>query len=386
MISKQKIGLLILSIVVLICASFSLKNKSTNLTTYEINLKWIKAYPKQNFETVKLGMLWSFSYMGAMLPKNCLDSAITFIDSSTFQIKFEKLGFNKAAIEALAVICDSLKKSEEYKTNQSLDMSKFFVLTLYSPYHYYKITQCANTLNDFIKQHNLLNPMQFGVTVSMVSKGHRLIKFTKDTTNVLAMGYMAEEGEGSLIDKSFKSNVFECFDVMHNGQFRYAIYNADGELTDMSSAHFSTAGSVGKCMWCHETYIQPLFTKNVEVQQMLSNVEFEKYVSTLQKKLEIYRKSLNTSILFENKQDHTNSELLYISFMEPSAMRLKNEFGNDSLAFKKCINSKTHLYDEFPFLGELYKRNEVEKFKSFKTINLPESIREKSKYQANYFR
>ncbi len=386
MSSPKKIALILCIPFLLLFASFQYLHQSHADSVPEITLEWHKAYPDQNFKIVKLGLLWSLSYLGAELPKNDLDSAIQFKDSCTFNLCYNKLGFNKSAIKALNIICDSLKKSDEYKKNKSIDLSRFIVLTLYSPFHYYQITQALPNLQQFIKKYQLENPEYFGVTNSTVSKSHRFIKFSKDTASIFSIGFMAEEGDGSLVDNTFKAEVFETFDIMPNGQFRYSIYDEQGKLTDASSDKLSSAGAVGKCMWCHETYLQPLFTKNIPIQNMLSNAEFENKMATIQKKLDTYRKTLNTEIHFENKQDHTSAELLYISFMEPSAMRLIKEFRGDTLALKNVTKSNSHIYEEFPFLGKLYSRQEADKYSPNNCLQVPESIREKSNFQPNYFR
>jgi hypothetical protein len=386
MSSQKKIALLLCIPFLLFFGSFQYLVQSQSDSVPEITLKWHKAYPDQNFKIVKLGLLWSLSYLGAELPKNVLDSAIRFKDSCTFNLRFDKLGFNAEAIKALTVICDSLKKGDEYKQNKSVDLSRFIVLTLYSPFHYYQITQAIPELRTFIKKYRLQKPEYFGVTNSTVSKSHRLIKFSKDSSSLSSIGFLAEEGDGSLIDNTFKAEVFETFDIMPNGQFRYAIYDKQGKLTDASSNKFSQAGSVGKCMWCHETYLQPLFTKNIPIQNMLSNAEFENKMARIQKQIDAYRKTLNTEIHFENKQDHTTAELLYISFMEPSAMRLIKEFDGDSLALDNVAKTNHHIYEEFPFLGKLYSRQEADKYSPIKCLQVPESVREKSIFQPNYFK
>ncbi len=351
----------------------------------KINLKWYKSYPTESWEIVRKGMLWSFSYLGASLPKDSFDVSIRFSDSTTFEINLNKLGFNKKALENLTLICDTIKKSEDYRINNSIDLSRFFLLTLYSPYHYYKITGVEKHLNNFSSKYKLRKSNVFGITASSVSNEHRKIKFSK-SSSLLATGFLAEEGHGSLINKTFIPHQFEVFDLMQNGQFRYAIYNKEGELTDNSNNQFSIAGKVGKCMWCHETYVQPLYRENIAVSDMLSNTEFTTCVSRFQNQYDNYRRMLNSEINFSNKSDHTASELLYISFMEPSLYRLSHEFKKDTNELKKMINEPTHVYDEFPFLGNLYYRKNIDSYFSYSKIKVAESVREKSEYEPNYFK
>ena len=139
-------------------------------------------------------------------------------------------------------------------------------------------------------------------------------------------------------------------------------------------------------MWCHETYIQPLFSQNIPIKNMMTNEEFTKHVVDLQFKLDFYRKHLNTDINFDLKQDHTKSELLYITFMEPSFYRLQDEFKNDTLALTRIRKMYTHIYSEFPFLGNLYDRELIDKCFEYPKIKMPQSIREHSRFEPKFFK
>jgi hypothetical protein len=200
------------------------------------------------------------------------------------------------------------------------------------------------------------------------------------------MGFVAEEGKGSLFENTFKPDVFETFDMMPNGQFRFAIYNKEGKLIDASPADHSEAGKPGKCMWCHETNIPPLFTKNIAVEKMLSNADFTQLVQHLQKKLDSFRAAMSTDMNFKKQPEHTTSELLYISFMEPSVYRLRHELNNDTLVLQKIRKLPTHLYDEFPFLGNLYTRKIVDTYFPCSKIRVPDFVREKSKFEPDYYK
>lgn len=359
--------------------------KKSNADSLKLCLKWHKGYESQKWHHVKIGMLWSFSYLGAELPKGSFDESVLFKDSTLFVIDIGKLGFNEQAEKALAAICDSIKQTMDYKTNQYIDLSRFLVLTLHSSYHYYNITGVAKNYSDFSKRYKLNDSYQFGVTKSAVSKGDRIIKFSRDTS-LFNVGFAAEEGTGRIVDSTFKVVAFEVFDIMQNGQFRYAIYNEKGELIDASSKKHSDAGKPSKCMWCHETNIQPLFSQNIAINNMMSNEEFMKRVADMQVKLDFYRQQLNTDINFKMKQDHTSSELLYITFMEPSLFRLKDEFKNDTIALLKIKKMITHIYPEFPFLGNLYHREIVDKSFNYPKIKIPQSVREQSKYEPRFIK
>lgn len=359
--------------------------KPSELEECTITLKWYKSYNGETWAKVRTGMLWSFSYMGAMLPKDSFDKALTFSDSCQFTLNMHELGFNAAALKALSVICDSIKKTTEYQKNGSIDLSRFFVISLYSPYNYYKITNAEKDYDSYRANYPLSGSQVFGVTKSAVSKGNRLIRFGADSA-LLSLGMVAEEGYGSLIKKTFTPVKFETIAIMSNGQFRYAVYDKAGKLSDAANPEISSAGKPAKCMWCHEIVIQPLFSPNLAVAGMMTNDEFKLKVEEIQLRLNNYRKTLSTEIDFTKRQDHTQSELLYIGFMEPSDYRLKQEFGEDSVGLKQALKLRTHTYNEFPFLGNLYIRKKIDKLFAYPRIPVPDFVREKSNMEPDYFR
>lgn len=379
---KIKITALLVSIGVMMLCSFQVFKIKT--PTYKINLKWYKGYEKESWSNVRTGMLWSFANLGAMLPKNSFDSALAFKDSTEFELDVSKLGFSSKALQAMQAICDSIISTQDYKKNNFIDLSRFLVLTLHSPYNYYQITEAETSYDAFKERHHFNIVKEFGVTNSSVSKGHRLIKFNNDTS-ILNMAFVAEEGEGSLLDSTFKTHTFEVITVMPNGHFKYAIYNLQGNLIDASPSEHSNAGKPSKCMWCHESTYSKLFTKNEEIKNALTNEQFVSKIVVTQVLLDNYRNTLNTDIIFKNKQDHTQLELLYISFIEPSLFRLKQEFKGNRSALNKVIKNQTHTYDEFPFLGDLYHRITIDSYFKYSKIKVPNFIREKSEIEPNYF-
>ena len=382
---KYKLNIIsfFISIGIFILCSFQLFE--TKKTCSTINLKWYKAYEKETWENVKIGMLWSFANLGAMLPEKEFDNAIVLNDSSEFVIDLSKLGFSNKALHAMQYICDSIKSTQDYQKNNFIDLSRFLVLTLHSPYNYYQITEAEKTYNDFKTRYHFNLIQEFGLTNSSVSKGHRLIKFNNDVS-ILNTAFVAEEGYGSLFDSTFKTSTYETITVMPNGHFRYAIYNSQGALIDASLKEHSNAGKPSKCMWCHESTYSTLFSKNQEVKHTLTNEQFISKIVGAQKLLDTYRKTLKTEINFSNKQDHTQLELLYISFMEPSIFRINQEFKNDSNILYELQKYKQHTYEEFPFLGDLYYRDTIDSYFKYSKIIVPNNIREKSINEPRYFK
>lgn len=380
-IRKKFTCVFISGIIILLLTQF--KEQPDQSNSIKLNFKWYKAYDGQTWEHVKTGMIWSFSSLGAMLPKGSLDSALMFSDSTLFEVDLQKLGFQPESEKALQTICNFIKQTPDYRKNQFIDLSRFFMLTLHAPYNYYRIVGVEKTYKSFEKRYHLDDAYVFGLTKSSVSKGHRLIRLSKDTT-LFRSAFVAEEGEGSLTNGTFQTVNFEVVDIMRNGQLRFAIYDKNGQLTDASDSTHSFAGKPSKCMWCHELYIQPLYSQNTAVSNMMSNEEFTEHVKDFQEKLDRYRNLLDSEIDFHKKQDHTYSELLYITFMEPPVRRLREEFQSDGV-LTKLKKMTPHIDKEFSFLGELYQRKVIDSLFSYPKLSIPEHAREKSNFEPNYF-
>mgnify|MGYP007014124880 FL=1 len=71
--------------------------------------------------------------------------------------------------------------------------------------------------------------------------------------------------------------------------------------------------------------------------------------------------------------------------MHPSAERLSNEWGLSVTDVTLRLGHLTrHTYGEFPFLGLLYHREEVEQYSPFHGLKVSSSVREKSQIEVNH--
>jgi len=347
-----------------------------------LNLFYTINYKNDSWEKHRTGLLWTLSYLGASLPEGSLDKSISWRDSNTFNLNIEKLGFSESALKNLQVIIDSIQKSNYYKKFGKADLGLFISLTLGSSWHYYKITGVAETLEEFQKKHNSKNFKIFPVTNSTVAKHQRIIKYSFPPDDPMRWMFVAEEGNGKMSDGTFTADFFEVFDIMPNGQLRFAIYNKQGKLVEASPVHYGQAGKPAKCIWCHEIVIQPLFTRNDSTSGFISPRIFQQDMLAFMNVLTAYRNKLKSDLDFTKTQDHTQLEIEYISFMQPSVNKLMKEWNMSSeevLEITKRLQAGAH--EEFKFLGNLFKRAEVNRFGDI----FPESIREPNKHEINFF-
>jgi thiaminase len=352
------------------------KDSETGLEKYQINLRWIKAYDSENWQNVRTGLIWGLCYLGATVPENSFDKAVTRLNESVFIIDFTKLGFSDEALQKLAFVLNILKKSEEYQKKNGIDVGRFLMCTLYSSWHYYAITGVKPTLADFEQSYFTDIPVRYYLTHSAVAKTQRIIRFLPPS-QYQNIAFVADEGAGAIENNTFVPESFETIDLMPNGQLRFGIYDKNGKLKAAADTLFTTGGKPGKCQWCHEKHLQPLFSLPTDLPNSITKQEFLAYITQFQQMIEDYRSALQTDIKYKNNQDHSYAELLYISFMEPSVQRIANEWGIDKdLVLQKMSAFQTHPYPEYPFLGNLYRREWVDNLAPYKSVQTPSSARE----------
>lgn len=346
-----------------------------------IVLRWSSSHSSQTQEQALTGFRWSLSFLGASLPANKEKELFYWKSNSLLQVNLDKAGFSEQAKNALSKLLVHFKKSDEYLQMGSMDMGRFIMLTLNSSKHYYAITGTASTYAQFRSKYGF-ESKKAAVIESEVSYKHRLIEFPQDS--ILAhTAYVAQEIEGSLPSGNFTVTEYEVLDVMPNGQLRFGIYNTSGNLITASDSSKTSAGRPAKCLWCHEVNILQPFMAITAVPGYYSPEEFRAKVLGRKTALENERTLITSSSLdYSKKQDHTQMELLYISFMEPSAERLAKEWGISLNEVQQRLSGlNTHTHHEFPFLGNLYNRQEVDPLGPYSYLRVPDSAREFSAFE-----
>lgn len=367
--------LLILLSILGLCFNTREKRKNTVVKfSYTIN------YKGDTISNKLTGLKWALSYLGATLPKGSFSKGIKNLTPETFDLDIDSLGFNETAKKSILIITDSLQNTKEGK--KGIDPGLFVSLTVGSSWHYYKITgapkSCKSVLDDF-KQNEY---KAFPVTNSTITKHNRLIKYSAISTPD-NWTFVAIEGNGSIADGTFSETTYEILNIMPNGQIRFAIYNKKGELIPASPKGHGSAGKPAKCLWCHEIVVNPLFGINTAVKGFQTPQQFNEDVKEINKRLSQYRQTLNSDLDFTKTQEHTQMELLYISYMQPSRERLAAEWKISPYEVQK-LTAKLEAVDheEFKFLGKLINRKDVLMEKGL----IPGSIREQTKAEPDFFR
>ena len=340
-----------------------------------ILLIWSKAYPAETYNSVKTGLEWALSSIGA---SDFERNGIYKIGNDKFHIDPTLLGFPQLNETKLIAFHQKLKSSEEYYTNDGIDLGRYISLIIGATEHYYTLTGVPNHINEILDAYEFSDLAGF-VNNSGVSRINREITFSNPSG--IKQIFVAKElnDAKTLIE-------FETIEIMENGQLRFGIFDASGKRINASDPTNSSAGKPAKCMWCHESRIQPLLAVQDNHEGYLTYIQFRDTLDYFRNNQIHQQLTLLKGVDYVDELAHTNTEIIYISFMEPSAYRLSQEW-NISIAEveRRLANLVTHTHPEFPFLGELYDRLDTENYAPFKGLPVSSSIREKSDIEVNHF-
>ncbi len=339
-----------------------------------LTLKWNKAYPEDTIDKSVIGLEWALSYCGAMLP-NAPYSILVATDKITIDIT--ALGFDDNALKKMQKLHKAIQASQEYKTNKAIDLGRYVTLLIGASEHYYEITGVPKRLDELLSKYQVTSETGY-LNQSSVSLGHRKIQFSEQEG--LSQFLIATEID-SLTQKVYE---YETIEIMPNAQLRFGIYDADGFRKNSAENSHSNAGKPAKCMWCHESNILQMFRNQQDSDGFLTYLQLQQKLITYNDILTRQKLSLS-GIDFSQKQQHTLTELLYISFMEPSAERLSLEWSMPVQKVQNLLSGlPTHAHEEFPFLGVLYDRNQVENYAPKKGLPVSTSVRERSQVEVNH--
>jgi hypothetical protein len=340
-----------------------------------IELRWLKAYPLESKSDVETGLLWGLSLLGARLPAGA--PVIRWHDNM-MTVDLGRAQVLEGSGPAWRQLLAAMKASGEYRIHGAIDVGRFMALTLGSSNHYYALTG-AKPDYQLARASYRFEDKAAAIVTSAVAHGHRRIEISA-ADDGRQVAFVAFEGKGSLADGSFVAHEMELLDVMPNGQLRFALYGLDGYLKQSASPELTAAGKPAKCMWCHESSLQPTFIEFQGARGFHDRREFDALIGKRQQLLREYQSRVDTQIEYRNRQDHTYGELLYLTFEEPSRERLAAEWGVSLERASELLRGKpTHPQAEFPYLGsELYRRHDVEALAPYAVLAVPHSVREPS--------
>ena len=341
-----------------------------------INLRWNQSYPHENINNAIIGLFWCLSHVGAQ-NTNPISSGIE-ANGNIIKLRISSLGFSSNAKESIQGLHQYITKSPEYVQNNSIDLGRYITLLIGASNHYYQITGVPNNLRQQMANYTLLSETGF-VNNSSISAHHRTIRFSKQED--LSQLFISIE-----IDSVTKETLeFETMELMENGQFKYAIFDSDSQRISAAITDGSNAGKPAKCMWCHESNVNPMFRNQNDYTGFLTFNQLQDTLLYFRNELYSQQTFLTNGVDFSEKQAHTQMELQYIMFKQPSAMRLANEWKLSISEVEQLLaNMPKNNYPEFSFLPYGYIRNDIEIFAPVKGLITPDNVREKSSFEVNY--
>lgn len=377
--NKNTILFGLFSVIFLFWSCFNLKSVDEEID-YTIKLKWYKSHEQNTLERFENGMKWAFTNLGAALPLGSWQKSTTWLDDKILEINIEHLGFNDNALYQLGRLQKIIKERDGYTYNGFIDAGRYLMLTIGSSAHYYAITDVDRQVEHFNKRFEFeAETMGFANQESVVSLTDRVVVMSDFNQTIESIAFIGYEGEGNIWSceaDAYKPNAFETIDVMPNGKLRYGIYDADGKLVASSDPNHTIAGKVASCMWCHEGILSIGFLAETQVDCRLNPTVFDEKIKVRNSYLRAVKDTISIDLDYSDKQMHEQMELIYSSFLLPSAERLSNEWGF-SLDSVGAILGELELVEneEYQQLPMGYNRKLVDAVSPIPVIDVPESAR-----------
>ena len=299
-----------------------------------LELRWNRFYDGESEERLRRGLFWVFAWLGATLPAANEAAIVELLPGDRLRVHLQYAGFTPRARCLLDRLWQQLAVSGEMKPMGGIDVGRFVALTFASSWHYYAIVDVPPTLQAWQQRHGPLGETAW-LEKSLVSSGLRKIERVV-TDQPLDFAWLAAEGvgvDGSGGDGSGGDGSgvnYEAFDVMANGELRFAIYGDDGKLRAMADSDHSLGGKPSRCAWCHESLLTPLLTPHELGSAGIDRATFQARIQEGNDALAAFRASMPRLIDHSNVSQHSQGELLYVGFLEPNVLRLVREWALDT--------------------------------------------------------
>ena len=345
-----------------------------------IRLHWVQAYDSETLTDAQRGLLWGLSWLGASLPANAPRALVW--EGYIVTLDIGAVGVVPGTEDAWRALLASLRDSDEYRAQGAIDIGRFLALALGSSRHYFALTGAVPEYQA-ARQRFRFNGTRMAVVQSGVAREQRLIELA-EAGNAREIAFVAHEGTGSLTDGSFASHETEMMDFMPNGQLRVALYDHAGHLKVSATEALTRAGKPAKCLWCHEVRLLPAMNNHTDVPGYLTTAEFDQQIAQRMALIEAARSGLDSQVSFGRWQEHTLAELLYLTFLEPTAERVAREWHvtPEEAARRLAGKPAIHGRGEFALLGETrYARADVDALAPWRAVPVAASAREPSAYE-----
>lgn len=323
-----------------------------------VQLRWVGGSTLLDWTQAQAGLWWSLSSLGALpTDPDALTPLTQHADTVTFSLDLGAVGFPESSLPAVSEAIAGLQTDLSVDRHGGVDLGRFLMRTLHEPWRYYAITGACAEESDWAAAHLDPSAPRYAVTDSLLVDDARIIELNDRVEAVAGIGFRAAELSGPP-DGDHTVEEHEVIDVMPNGRQRYAVYDLDGQLQPASDPAISPAGQPGRCLWCHEGSLM-IGQPNPPVDGYWTYEAFSEALAEQNTLLAEHRSKLGSLVGFEERDAHTWGELLVEEFLAPTPARVALEWGLPESAVR-ALEMSAHENEEYPELGEVYVRAEVD--------------------------
>jgi len=332
----------------------------TGGTSSGLPVRWVPT-AGESWEDALDGLWWSLAGLGAHPQAAALADIEHDATGVRFTLQLDHLGLEEEAQGALEEGLAPLHRSRVELGLPYVELGRMLQRTLYEPWVYYAVTGACSDLDAWSVRLPDTAPA-VAITESMLTDGDRLLRFMPEPTSAAGVAWAADEGDGSLTAGTFRSRATEVLDVMPNGRFRYAVYDASGALTPAVDAEHSPAGQPGRCMWCHENHLMTTVVQP-EVDGHLGFEDFADEVAAQQGLTESLRDDVGGLVDWDTHAVHTWGEVLVEGFLQAPTARLAAEWSVEPgrvEAWMQESGVSPVESDEYPEWGTVWARGDAD--------------------------
>ncbi len=343
----------------------------------QITLRWSRFYAGETQARVSRGLLWLLHWLGADLPAGCEPKVVTWLDGQRLRLSTAAAGLPPRAACVLRHLAQALQASEEAQVMGGVDVGRLVSLAIGVPGHYYAAVGTPPTIEAFRALHPEVGAVFAVLPVSLVAFGPRRLEASAATATPGGIAWLAAAVHDA--EAAVPADVeWEAIDALPNGALRYAVYGHDGQLAAASNPGEGLAGKPSRCLWCHEGLLTGQLTIDdpLPLPGGLDRPQLAARISADNALLRDHFAQGARAIHPEIRDEHSQGELLYAGFLEPSATRLAIEWGMPRDAVLARLQGlPTHHESVFHVdAEEVYERWQVDALAPYAVVPAPRSI------------
>ena len=319
--------------------------------------------PHLSADQVRVGIDWDLSLLGALPPADGAHLSLVEQDGWLVgELDLAQAGFPAPSHAALTDALAELRDSEELALAGAVDPGRLLMLTLHEPWRYYAITGACGSVYGWRTARLVEEPDRYDVVTSLLAGGDRMVLLPPAGTPVADLA-LAMGTDDIPFGEAWSPTEFEVVDLMDNGQQRFAAYDAHGDLVPHADPDVVPAGQPGRCQWCHEGNLMVGTPDNPSTDAAIPTAEWLSRMAAWQAELEAWRAGMATSVIFADRESHTQGERVVRDFLLPTVARAAAEWGlseEEARALAQAEGLWLGADEEWPDRGEVLLREEVE--------------------------